>query len=205
MRSSRPNQPPMALPTNAELDILAVIWRLGMATVREVHDELDKDNRYTTTLKTIQLMTEKGLLTRGERFGCARLPGRRAARANPATDRGRPPEEGLRRFRPQPGIGCSHGIAGLAPGTRRNPRNAGRLCQEERRVKMNTIQILSSEVWVERLGWTLVHFLWQGLAIALLYAAADRVMARRYSPNGRYLLACAALVAMMAAPLTLGS
>ena len=35
----------------------------------EVHDELGNDNRYTTTLKTIQLMTEKGLLTRGERFG----------------------------------------------------------------------------------------------------------------------------------------
>ena len=59
----------MALPTNAELDILAVIWRLGMATVREVHDELGKDNRYTTTLKTMQLMTEKGLLKRVERFG----------------------------------------------------------------------------------------------------------------------------------------
>ena len=69
MSSSRPNKPPMALPTNAELDILAVIWTLGMATVREVHDELGKDNRYTTTLKTMQLMTEKGLLIRGERFG----------------------------------------------------------------------------------------------------------------------------------------
>jgi uncharacterized protein (TIGR03435 family) len=67
---------------------------------------------------------------------------------------------------------------------------------------MNAIQMLSSEAWVERLGWTLVHFLWQGLAIALVYAAADRVMARRCSPNGRYLLSCAALVAMMAAPLT---
>ncbi len=40
-----------------------------MATVREVHDELRKDVGYTTTLKTMQLMTEKGLLTRGERFG----------------------------------------------------------------------------------------------------------------------------------------
>ena len=40
-----------------------------MATVREVHDELGKDNRYTTTLKTIQLMTDKGLLIRSERFG----------------------------------------------------------------------------------------------------------------------------------------
>jgi predicted transcriptional regulator len=62
-------RPPVALPTAAELDILAVLWRLGMATVREIHDELAKDNRYTTTLKTMQLMTEKGLLHRGERFG----------------------------------------------------------------------------------------------------------------------------------------
>src|SRR6266567_8330126 len=69
MTSLRRNRPPMALPTAAELDILAVLWTLGVATVREVHDELGKDNRYTTTLKTIQLMTEKGLLTRSERFG----------------------------------------------------------------------------------------------------------------------------------------
>ena len=66
---------------------------------------------------------------------------------------------------------------------------------------MNAMQMLSSEAWVERLGWTLVHFLWQGVAIALLYAAAHRVMARRSSANGRYLLACAALGTMMAAPL----
>ena len=58
----------MALPTAAELDILAVLWRLGTATVREVHDELGKDNGYTTTLKQMQLMTEKGLLQRSERF-----------------------------------------------------------------------------------------------------------------------------------------
>ena len=63
------------------------------------------------------------------------------------------------------------------------------------------MQILSAQPWVERLGWTLVHFLWQGLAIAALYAAARRAMARRSSPNARYLLACAALAAMMAAPL----
>jgi BlaI family penicillinase repressor len=69
MTSSRRNRPSMALPTAAELDILAVLWTLGTATVREVHDGLGKDNRYTTTLKTMQLMMEKGLLTRGERFG----------------------------------------------------------------------------------------------------------------------------------------
>jgi uncharacterized protein (TIGR03435 family) len=66
---------------------------------------------------------------------------------------------------------------------------------------MNALQILSSEAWVERLGWTLVHFLWQGLSIVALYAAARRRVMRTASPHARYLLACAAMAAMMAAPL----
>lgn len=59
----------LRLPTDAEVDILAVLWRLGLATVREVHDELGKGRGYTTTMKQMQLMTEKGLLIRSERFG----------------------------------------------------------------------------------------------------------------------------------------
>jgi len=58
----------LPLPTGAEIDILAVLWRLGPATVREVHEELGKESGYTTTLKQMQLMTEKGLLSRSERF-----------------------------------------------------------------------------------------------------------------------------------------
>jgi BlaI family penicillinase repressor len=69
MSSPRRTRPPIALPTAAELDILAVLWKLAAATVREVHEELDKDIGYTTTLKQMQLMTEKGLLTRVDRFG----------------------------------------------------------------------------------------------------------------------------------------
>ncbi len=56
------------MPTPAEVDILAVLWRLGPATVRDVHEELGKDCGYSTTLKQMQLMTEKGLLVRTERF-----------------------------------------------------------------------------------------------------------------------------------------
>ena len=56
------------MPTDAELDILAVLWRRGASTVREVHEELSKDSGYTTTLKQMQVMTEKGLLVRNERF-----------------------------------------------------------------------------------------------------------------------------------------
>ena len=48
-------------------------------------------------------------------------------------------------------------------------------------------------------GWTLVHFLWQGAAIGLSIAVALRLTCRR-SPNLRYLIACAGLLTMMAAP-----
>src|SRR5580704_7824607 len=61
--------PQVPLPTAAEVDILAALWRLGPATVREVHDALGKDCGYNTTLKQMQLMMGKGLLVRTERFG----------------------------------------------------------------------------------------------------------------------------------------
>src|SRR5262245_42031937 len=67
MAPNKRQAPP--LPTAAEIDILAVLWRQGPSTVREVHDALDKDCGYTTTLKQMQLMTGKGLLVRTERFG----------------------------------------------------------------------------------------------------------------------------------------
>jgi len=60
--------PPRELPTDAEVDILAALWRLGPATVREVHEALGKDCGYTTTLKQMQVMLDKGLLVRSERF-----------------------------------------------------------------------------------------------------------------------------------------
>ncbi|MGB9458991.1 MAG: M56 and DUF3738 domain-containing protein [Bryobacteraceae bacterium] len=65
---------------------------------------------------------------------------------------------------------------------------------------MNAIQFLSSQPWVERLGWTLIHFLWQGVVISALYAAVRKGIPRSSSPNTRYILACVALAAMLAAP-----
>ncbi len=66
---------------------------------------------------------------------------------------------------------------------------------------MNIPPIFASQPWVERLGWTLLHFLWQGLVIAILYAAARWLGARKSSPRSRYLLACGAMVAMVATPI----
>lgn len=55
-------------PTEAELEILAVLWQRGAATVREVHEVLNaqKPTVYTTVLKILQIMTEKGLVKRDE-------------------------------------------------------------------------------------------------------------------------------------------
>ncbi len=55
-------------PTDAELGILRVLWQRGPSTVREVQEALnqDKPTGYTTVLKTLQIMTEKGLVRRNE-------------------------------------------------------------------------------------------------------------------------------------------
>ena len=55
-------------PTDAELAILRVLWARGPSTVRDVHEELNRDGAtgYTTILKMLQIMTEKGLVVRDE-------------------------------------------------------------------------------------------------------------------------------------------
>ncbi len=55
-------------PTESELEILQILWLKGIATVRDVHVELTKtkDIGYTTTLKLMQIMHEKGLVKRDE-------------------------------------------------------------------------------------------------------------------------------------------
>lgn len=58
----------LPLPTDAEWDILKLLWREGPLTVREAHGALSTETGYTTTLKQMQVMHEKGLLTRNERF-----------------------------------------------------------------------------------------------------------------------------------------
>lgn len=56
-------------PTDAELAILRVLWQRGPATVRHIHEELSRSREtgYTTVLKFLQIMTEKGLVNRDER------------------------------------------------------------------------------------------------------------------------------------------
>ncbi len=61
MAPSRPR------PTDAELEILRVLWQLGPSTVRQVHEALaTRATGYTTTLKLMQIMAEKALVVRDE-------------------------------------------------------------------------------------------------------------------------------------------
>jgi len=55
-------------PTDGELEILRILWERGASTVREVHEVLDERHPtgYTTVLKLLQIMTEKGLVARDE-------------------------------------------------------------------------------------------------------------------------------------------
>jgi len=68
IRRRVPNRDAMQLPTEAELEILNILWALGPSTVRDVHTASEKDTGYTTVLKQMQVMTEKGLLARSEQF-----------------------------------------------------------------------------------------------------------------------------------------
>ena len=64
----RMSRTPPPKPTDAELALLRVLWEHGPSTVREIHEALrrEKATGYTTTLKILQRMTEKGLVRRDE-------------------------------------------------------------------------------------------------------------------------------------------
>ena len=53
-------------PTESELEVLQILWEFGPSTVRFINDRLKRDKKvgYTTTLKIMQIMTEKGMLSR---------------------------------------------------------------------------------------------------------------------------------------------
>jgi BlaI family transcriptional regulator, penicillinase repressor len=59
---------PATQPTEAELEVLSLLWKRGRSTVREIHDALqaDRRTRLTTSLKILQVMTAKGLVLRDE-------------------------------------------------------------------------------------------------------------------------------------------
>lgn len=69
MKGSKKAKKPEPVPTKAEMDVLQVLWTHGPSTVRFVHDTLNTQKeavQYTSTLKLMQVMAEKGMLARDE-------------------------------------------------------------------------------------------------------------------------------------------
>lgn len=66
---------------------------------------------------------------------------------------------------------------------------------------MNSIDFLSTSPSVQRLGWTLIHFLWQGALVAVLLAGFRGLFGRSLTVHSRYIMSCLALGAMVLAPL----
>ena len=67
--AKRPVVRPLVRPTEGELTILSVLWENGPATVRQIQETLNRrrPTGYTTVLKLLQIMTDKGLVTRNEK------------------------------------------------------------------------------------------------------------------------------------------
>jgi BlaI family penicillinase repressor len=69
MKGKKDSHQPRTEPTRSELEILKVLWENGPSTVRQVNDKLNEQTRtvqYTSTLKLMQIMQEKGLLERDD-------------------------------------------------------------------------------------------------------------------------------------------
>jgi BlaI family transcriptional regulator, penicillinase repressor len=69
MKPKKDNRTTKTAPTKSELEILKVLWNNGPSTVRQVNDKLNEQTRvvqYTSTLKLMQIMQEKGLLKRDD-------------------------------------------------------------------------------------------------------------------------------------------
>ncbi len=64
---------------------------------------------------------------------------------------------------------------------------------------MDALQNILSQEIIERLGWTLVHFVWQGVSVVILLAIILKAL-RKSSANLRYIIACFALSLMVLAP-----
>ena len=181
-------------PTEAELELLRILWETEPATVREIYDRLNQERAsgYTTVLKLLQIMTAKGLVVRDE---ANRAHVYRAAMSQDAMQsthaQGLEHASVLRLGRATGNACAGHG-AGQRERTRRNSRIDR--TQEIPAIAKGAAMTHT----IEATAWTLIHFCWQAALIAGAYRVASIALARRTS-QVRYVVALSALLAMLAA------
>ena len=188
-------------PTPGELDVLNILWDRGPCTAREVWNVLNerRERHYTSVNSLLNTMVDKGLL---KRHSDQRAFVYEAAIAREKTQgelvQG-PGGSGLR------GVAQRLGVAGLGSMRSFAGRNGpdreddSPVSQTTGREVMFSLDVLGEPVW-QRLTWTLLHFLWQGLAVAAVVATLLYVWPVGRAHN-RYLIYLTALIAMAACPL----
>src|SRR6266404_607987 len=167
-------------PTDGELEILRILWERGESTVREVHEVLDARHPtgYTTVLKLLQIMTEKGLV-------------RRDASERAHVYQARIPREDTERQ-----LVGDLLEADVARGSRPHPQAPGR---DRGRPEMTELATVLGSPLFQRIGWALLAFFWQGTLVAALVACAGVALPRRKAAL-RYAVGCGALLLMLAMP-----
>ena len=164
-------QPNPPRPTDAELEILTVLWSRGASTVRDVYENIAarKPTQYTTVLKMMQIMAEKGLVRRNEEQRAHVYEASRPQEWTQQQLAGDLLRRALQRLRAKPDDGGALRQEG-------HPRRARRTAQAARRVRkggeMTLLTQLDPDARGASAGWTLFHFLWEGIAIAAALALA---------------------------------
>ena len=191
----RPDVPRSAAQTQAyraEVAILRVLWSLGRAPSRVagrwarggLHDDseavAEHDRQATRAPRRVSAV--------------ARVCGSQSRRADATADRHRSPRARLR------GLGGQTGDAG-ASGKRHVAKRARGNPETDRHAPKGAPMTPQLNSWFYTIGWTLVHFVWQGAVIALVISAILAVGRHRLSSQARYIVACLGLVALQAAPL----
>ena len=151
---------PKFQPTPSELAILQILWSRGPSTVREIHAVLaqEKDVGYTSALKFLQIMTAKGLVTRTEDQRAHVYSANQPAEKTKQQFAADVLQARVPRFREPAHATRAVGPAQLEERNRRDAPHA-------RRIRKETPMIATTE-FMQTLAWSLLHFLWQGAAIA---------------------------------------
>ncbi len=158
---------PQPRPTDAELAILRVLWERGASTVRQVHEALadTRETGYTTTLKLMQIMADKGLVTRNETARTHVYSASAGRGADAAAARAGSRRSGVWR------IGGAARASRVERG-RHDRRRAQGNPQADRRLSGETVmidlRIFAQPATVDALAWTLLHFLWQGALLGFV-------------------------------------
>ena len=190
-------------PTDAELSILRVLWTRGPSTVREIHDHM-ADTRsvaYTTTLKTLQVMTDKGLTMRADVRGQHVYRPRDDRTRHTSPPRHRPARSRVRRVDGAAGRSGAGEQARDARGVEGNPQAARR--REKPKRGRDVIDALTASPVAWAAAGALIAFRlagrdhWRGHRDRIGTAAAPQ-------SAPRYLIACTGLAALCAAPVVTG-